>query len=107
MRESEGVLGILYRDIKREEETALKYFKRFDYDKSINLFYNLDQTVIDYTRQNPGLLRHLSPIYELITKPMELRLKNLVIEMNLCSEAELFASNLQFKVFQMPTNDIY
>ena len=42
MRQSDGILGQLYRDIKKEEQLALEVFKRFDYDKSIKLSYNLD-----------------------------------------------------------------
>ena len=39
---SSGVLGDLFRDIKKEEEMALASFKRFDYANSILLEYDLD-----------------------------------------------------------------
>ena len=49
---STEVLGELYRDIKMEEKMALATFKRFDYEKSILLEYDLDQTVTNYARLN-------------------------------------------------------
>lgn len=72
------------------------------------LDYELDQTVVKTAEANPALFQHLLPIYDNITRPMEARLKSLVIEMNLCSEAEIFASQLKFKVFQKKSmNEIY
>ena len=55
---------------------------------------------VQYAHQNVELFRHLDVAYERIVKPMELELKSLVISIHICSEAEIFASNLQFKVFQ-------
>lgn len=92
--ESQSILGHLYRDIRLEEKIALEQFKSFDYDKSILLHYSLDQTIVKYARKNQALLQYLVPIYERIVQPMENRLKKLVIELNICSEAELFASNM-------------
>lgn len=62
--------------------------------------YNLDHTQVEYAKANSELFRHIEVIYTDIVKPMELALKRLAIRLNVCSEAELFASNLQYRVFQ-------
>lgn len=90
----------MYRLVKDDEDEALNSFIRLDYDKSIQLRYNLDHTQVEYAKANSEIFRHMEVIYTDIVKPMELALKRLAIRLNVCSEAELFASNLQYRVFQ-------
>ena len=99
-RESKGVLGQLYRNIKDIEDAALNSFIRLDYEKSILLQYELDATQVAYAKQTPSIFQHLDTVYSRIVRPMEVKLQQLVIAISICSEAEIFASNIQFKVFQ-------
>jgi len=62
--------------------------------------YNLDEHLVLYTTSKPGILRYLDELHEVIVVPMEIRLKKLVIGLGICSEAEIFASSMEFKVFQ-------
>ena len=99
VRESYNVLGLLYCQIKGIEDASLDSFKRYDYEKSILLQYDLDSEQVAYARANPSIFTLLDTVYTNIVRPMEQKLKRLVIDINICSEAEIFASNLQFKLF--------
>ena len=75
MRESDGVLGQLYKQVKDKEKQAVEAFVRQDYDKSIRQIYELDPMMVSYAHKNLDLFRHLQYIYQEIVKPMEQRLK--------------------------------
>ena len=45
---SESILGFLYDDIKIDEEEAVLSFINLDYEKSINLLYDLDETMVQH-----------------------------------------------------------
>ena len=98
--ESPNVLGQLYRNIKWPEDDAIRSFIRLDYENSILLQYKLDPSQIKYAEENPQIFEHLETVYTNIVYPMEERLKKLVISITICSEAEIYGSNLQFKVFR-------
>ena len=99
-RESDGVLGQLYKQVKDKEQEAIDAFIRQDYEKSILLDYNLDEKHVEYAKQYPDILKHLKLLYNEIVNPMDERLKHIVIKLGICSESEIFASNLEFRVFQ-------
>lgn len=105
--ESQGVLGQLYRRAHEAEKESVKNFIRLDYEKSILQNYELDPVQVEKARENPSVFRHLEGVYKRIVRPMEEDLKRLVIKVGICSEAEIFCSNLQFKVYQQFTVDDY
>lgn len=98
--ESQGALGVLYRQARAQEIKAIQSFILHDYEKSIMLSYDLDGTQVEYATENKAIFKHLNSVYDRIVSKMEHRLKRLVISLGICSEAEIFASDLQFKVFQ-------
>ena len=53
------------------------------------------------------MLSYLLEVYEVIVKPMTQRLKQLVLEMNFGCEAEIFASDLRFKMYEDQSSNIY
>ena len=44
-------------------------------------------------------MNNLSRLYLDIVEPMDDRLKRIVCKLSICSESEIFASNLEFRVF--------
>ena len=74
-------------------------FKRQDYNKSILLQYELDPVQVSLATENLGLFQFMDDVFSQIVEPMEIRLKKLVIKINICSESEIFASSLEHKVF--------
>ena len=53
------------------------------------------------------MLSYLPQVYETIVKPMTQRLKQLAMEMNFGCEAEIFSSDLRFKMFDDSANAVY
>ena len=96
-RVSHGVLGKLYRDIRNEQ--AMDDFINADYETAIKFEYSLDQRVIDQAI-NTGLMHsYLSEVNKGIVQPMIKTLKQFMLEFNFASEAEIFSSDLRFRMF--------
>ena len=53
------------------------------------------------------MLSYLSEVHREIVKPMTHRLKNLVMEMNFGCEAEIFASDMRFKMYDDSQQNMY
>ena len=53
------------------------------------------------------MLSYLPEVHSVIVRPMTLRLRNLMLEMNFGCEAEIFASDLRFNMFDDSTGNIY
>ena len=53
-----------------------------------------------YAQENKAIFKHLDSVYDRIVSEMEIRLKRLVISLCICSEAEIFGSELQYKIFR-------
>ena len=91
------MLGKLYRDIRNEQ--AMDDFINADYETAIKFEYSLDQRVIDQAI-NTGLMHsYLSEVNKGIVQPMIKTLKQFMLEFNFASEAEIFSSDLRFRMF--------
>ena len=101
-RISTGVLGHLYRDVSNEE--PMQAFIKQDYLTAIMYDYELNQRIIDQVENTALMHSYLSEVNSTIVQPMIKKLKEIMIEFNFASEAELFASDLRFKMFD-ETND--
>ena len=104
-RLSDGVLGVLYRDISNEG--PMEAFIRQDYQTAIKFEYELDKRIVAQA-QNPALMHsYLSGVNSSIVQPMIKKLKQLMMEFNFASEAEIFASDLRFKMFDSTSDNRY
>lgn len=54
---------------------------------------------VEQAKANTQMFQFLEPIYLEVVKPMEEALKRLAIKTKICSESEMFASGLKFKIF--------
>lgn len=97
MRVSRGILGKLYRDVSNQE--ALKNLVQHDYRTAIQNDYELDPRILNQTKNSQLMHSYLHQAYETIVAPMTARLKTLMLEMNFGCEAELFTSDLRYKMF--------
>ena len=50
---------------------------------------------------------YLSEVYQSIVKPCIIKLKQIMIEFNFASEAEIFANDLRFKMFDNSSDNRY
>ena len=96
---SHNVLGQLYKEVKDIEDKSIQAFIRQDYENSILLCYTLGENFINRALAKPEIFSNLATLYSEIVEPMEMRLKKLVIKLGMCTESEMFASNMEFKVF--------
>ena len=63
--------------------------------------------ILDQVKDTKIMLSYLPEVYEGIVKPMNKRLKQLALEMNFGCEAEIFASDLRFKMYEDSSCDVY
>ena len=60
----------------------------------------MDSRILDQVKDLKAMLTYLPEVYEKIVKPMTQRLKQLTLEMNFGCEAEIFSTDLRFKMFE-------
>lgn len=96
-RKSTSVLGKLYRDISNDQ--VLTKLIEQDYKTAIRADYELDFRLLAQTKNSQMMHSYLMEVYTEIVRPMAHRLRQLMLEMNFGSEAEIFASDLRFKMF--------
>ena len=51
--------------------------------------------------------RYLSEVYQNLVKPCIIKLKQIMVEFNFASEAEIFANDLRFKMFDNSRDNRY
>ena len=105
MYESQGILGQLYREISNRE--AMEKLIQFDYEMAILCLYELDLRIVNQTKNMTLMCSYLQEAYLEIVKPMNEELKKLMLKMNFGCEAEIFASDLRFKMFDDSDDNIY
>ena len=105
MRQSNGILGKLYRDISNDQ--ALQQLLESDFSTAIECRYTLDKRILNQVKDWKLMLSYLQEVYSKIVRPMVLRLRNLMMEMNFGCEAEIFASDLRFKMFDDSQSNMY
>ena len=105
MRISDGVLGHLYRDISNVE--AWEAFILRDHQSSIKYEYDLSSEIIDQAKNKSIMHRYLSEVYSALVKPCVAKLKQIMLEFNFSSEAEIFSSDLRFKMFDNTSDNRY
>lgn len=105
IRISDGVLGKMYRDISNE--VPMNNLLNFDYKKSIQLDYELDSRILGQTKNREFMHSYLLLVYNEIVLPMTMRLRQIMLEMNFGCEAEIFASDLRFKMFDDSSYNCY
>jgi hypothetical protein len=104
MRESQGILGKLYRDLSNEK--SYKEFMTNQYKFQVCLAWELDPNIMKKVSSIPAFISYLSPVYEQIVKPMERQIRELMFIFRQHSEAALFASDLNFHISSASTDDI-
>ena len=96
--QSDGVLGILYRDIKCDN--AQSNFISNDWKKTIRLEYNLDPKILSLG-QKPMMHKYLLDVYTKIVLPMTTTFRKIMMYFLLATEGELFSCDLKFRMCQM------
>ena len=96
-RRSEGVLGKLYRDIRNED--VMEEFIKQDYETAILFKYEIDKRIIGQVQNTALMHSYLSEVFQSIVKPMVSAIKVFMKEFNFPSEAEIFSSDLRFRMF--------
>lgn len=80
---------------------------RFDFKNAIKREYELDQRILGQVKDANRMHSYLPLVHEELVRPLQLRLQQMMQEFNFGSEAELFASDLRFKMFESGKNNMY
>ena len=105
MRQSDGILGILYRKISCDQ--PMYEFQLQDYKSSVLLDYKLDQKILRLATDQQKMHSYLPIVFSEIVQPMIKAIRKLMLQYVFVAEAEIFTSDLHFKMFDSSTQNQY
>ncbi len=104
IRESTGILGLLYRDLSNEK--VYSDFMLNQYRFQVSKLWELSPQILQKASSTDAFHSYLPIIYTSIVVPMEKDIRSLMLTFRQHSESTLFASDLRFSISKQTTDDI-
>ena len=93
----------MFRDV--DNTKAINDFITNQYKSQIKKVYNVDPRFVSKAREMPAVLHYMPIVYSQIVVPMENKLKNVMFNFRLQTEASLYASDLKYNLSDDPSSN--